>query len=180
MDEIISKIDAASRQLDTAISLWFQEGDPVPIHTLACSAHEIIDDLIKQCKGTPLLFDSDSIKSLVYQKYHHKIEYYLKKQYNFLKHADKDPNDCIELDPELSEVFMWFSCKGLKQLGSYSTIVQNYFIIYFTAINPDFLSKDGYDALIQVLPLDTLADARMLSRKEFLWVIQQHSNLFEE
>ena len=31
----VSKIDAATRQLDTAIELWFSGGDAVSIHTLA-------------------------------------------------------------------------------------------------------------------------------------------------
>src|SRR5207245_10811773 len=31
----VTKLDAARRQLRTAIRLWFEEGDPVSIHTLA-------------------------------------------------------------------------------------------------------------------------------------------------
>jgi hypothetical protein len=38
----ISKFDAARRQLNTAITLWFADGDPVAIHTLAYAAYEII------------------------------------------------------------------------------------------------------------------------------------------
>ena len=31
---VVTKLDAARRQLRTAIRLWFQEADPVSIHTL--------------------------------------------------------------------------------------------------------------------------------------------------
>ena len=31
----VSKMDAAKRQLDTAIALWFAEKDPVSIHALS-------------------------------------------------------------------------------------------------------------------------------------------------
>ena len=43
----ISKLDAACRQLDCAIELWFADGDPVSIHTLACASHQIIHDIKK-------------------------------------------------------------------------------------------------------------------------------------
>jgi hypothetical protein len=44
----ISKLDAARRQLDTAIELWFHDGDPISIHTLTSAAFEIIQDLNKK------------------------------------------------------------------------------------------------------------------------------------
>ena len=33
----VTKLDAARRQLETAITLWFHDGDPVSIHTLAAA-----------------------------------------------------------------------------------------------------------------------------------------------
>jgi len=41
----LSKLDAARRQLETAVALCFQEGDPVSIHSFACAAHEIVETL---------------------------------------------------------------------------------------------------------------------------------------
>jgi hypothetical protein len=54
----ITKLDAARRQLGIAISLWFQDGDEVAIHTLACAAHQIIHDINRHRGGRDLLFDS--------------------------------------------------------------------------------------------------------------------------
>jgi hypothetical protein len=42
---VVTKLDAARRQLKTAIKLWFEDGDPVAIHTLIVAAYEIIDIL---------------------------------------------------------------------------------------------------------------------------------------
>jgi len=42
----ISKLDAAKRQLETAIRLYFNEADPVSVHTLAGAAHTISEILI--------------------------------------------------------------------------------------------------------------------------------------
>jgi hypothetical protein len=48
----VSKTDAAKRQLETAIRLWFFSADPVSIHTLAAAAHQILHDLGKK-RGVP-------------------------------------------------------------------------------------------------------------------------------
>jgi hypothetical protein len=50
----ISKLDAAKRQLKTAINLYFSYGDPVSIHTLASAAREILYDLNKKHSGMPI------------------------------------------------------------------------------------------------------------------------------
>jgi hypothetical protein len=56
--ETISKINVACRQLDTAIELWFQESDPVSIHLLVCSSHQIIHDIIRHRGQREPLFNS--------------------------------------------------------------------------------------------------------------------------
>src|ERR1700674_3549250 len=110
---IISKLDAARRQLETAITLWFDDGDPVSIHTLASAAYEIIHAVSKQRNPfrRDLLFDSDQIKD------EHRAEFNLLiKQYaNFFKHAKNDGNATIEFRPVLSEMFLVFSLLGIGQ-----------------------------------------------------------------
>jgi hypothetical protein len=41
----VTKQDAAKRQLETAIGLWFSEGDEVSTHTLATSALKVLHDV---------------------------------------------------------------------------------------------------------------------------------------
>ena len=48
----INKIDAARRQIVTAIELLFSGGDPVAIYTLAGAGWHILKDLCER-KGTP-------------------------------------------------------------------------------------------------------------------------------
>jgi hypothetical protein len=43
----VGKIDAANRQLDFAIDLFFSEGDPVCVHTLAGAASILLSDLVE-------------------------------------------------------------------------------------------------------------------------------------
>jgi hypothetical protein len=36
----VNKKSAATSQLETAILIWFSEGDPISIHALAAAAHD--------------------------------------------------------------------------------------------------------------------------------------------
>jgi hypothetical protein len=38
----VSKLDAAKRQLETVIRLYFSNGDPVSIHTLTAAAYNVL------------------------------------------------------------------------------------------------------------------------------------------
>ena len=58
----IDKLDAARRQLRTAIRLWFNNGDPVAIHTLVSAAHEAVHTLFRRAGFRGLMFDAPHIK----------------------------------------------------------------------------------------------------------------------
>src|SRR5438045_2665233 len=90
----ISKLDAARRQLQTAISLWFNDGDPVAIHTLAAAAYEIIHAVsaTRDPNRRDLLFDSLVVKD----EYRREANAWFRGPANFFKHADRDPNDITE------------------------------------------------------------------------------------
>src|SRR4051812_2812006 len=51
----VSKLDAARRQLQTAVKLWFHDDDPVSIHTLLMAAHEIFRVLNRAQGGPPMM-----------------------------------------------------------------------------------------------------------------------------
>ena len=104
----ITKLDAARRQLETAINLYFHEGDQVSIHTLGCAAHEIIETVNRKGGGTPTLKESwkDSIKP------EHVKTFYkaLNPARNFFKHADRDADDAIQFAPFASEILILDAC----------------------------------------------------------------------
>lgn len=58
----LEKLEVAWRQIDTAITLWFNDGDPVSIRTLACSAYQIVHDVNQKAGWRDLLYDSLVIK----------------------------------------------------------------------------------------------------------------------
>jgi hypothetical protein len=47
MQAIITKLDAARRQLETAIKLYFDEGDPGSIQTLCSAAYNGLEQKAK-------------------------------------------------------------------------------------------------------------------------------------
>lgn len=159
----ISKLEAATRQLDTAISLWFSNGDIVSIHTLACSAYQIIHDINKKKGYRDLLYDSVVFKD----EYRRKMINILKGDYNYFKHAESDPDRIIEFDGSNTEVFILFSLFGLEMLGINHNDIRGAFIIWQSINNPDRLTEKGKKQYIDNIPSENIAQIRNVSRSEF-------------
>lgn len=161
----IKKVDAAVRQLDTAIMLWFQRGDAVSIHTLACSAYQILHDINQHRKGPELIFDSIVIKD------EHRIlaKSYLKKTYNFFKHAEKDPDPegVIDFNPSDTEGFIMFANMGLELIGIKPNSIRSAFIIYQCLHKPNLFTEKGQQAILKDIPPNQLADILNLNRCQF-------------
>jgi hypothetical protein len=83
---LITKEEAATRQLHQAIRLFFQSGDMLSVHTLAAASHRLLIDLGKS-KGVESLARS-SVK--IRPEYHKEWLSALARTQNFLKHAERD------------------------------------------------------------------------------------------
>lgn len=166
MEQVISKFDAAKRQLDCALELFFAEKDAIPIHTLACAAHQIIYDINKNKNGPELLFDhkdtSDS-KIKVTKKTLHS-------HYNFFKHADNDPcPDCgIAFNTDITEIFMLSAIIGIYYLDGKINEIQRAFICFIHLKNPDFLTQDIVEYLKCNIEDPLKSTLMKLGRHEFI------------
>lgn len=69
----VTKLEAARRQLETAVILYFNDKDAVSIHTLACAAHEIIEHLNKKEGGMPLILEGNIVKEKYKAEFRKKI-----------------------------------------------------------------------------------------------------------
>lgn len=108
----IDKTEAARRQLGTAIDLWFNDSEPVAIHTLACAAHELLATLLEKQGKSALAFDP----SLYKPGSAGEVKKALHKHYNFFKHADRDTDAKIEFPIGITEMFLLMAIEGWRDL----------------------------------------------------------------
>jgi hypothetical protein len=161
----VSKLDAARRQLDCAIDLWFRDRDAVAVHTLAAASHQIIHDIhAVKSPYEELIFDSVIIKD------EHRKDFInlIKGPVNFFKHADKDPDAVTEFNTFGSITFMLFSIVGLAHLGERSSDIEDAFVVWMGLHYPAWLKEGHLKTLAQTIPIDQLDQIRNLPKRQFL------------
>ena len=110
----LTKIDAARRQVVTAIRLFFSEEDAACIHTLSTAAHGILTDLLRRKGGRSFL--QDEITDFVHPEDVGKYQRHIRKPQNFLKHADKDPDGTFQFSPSLVAIWLFDCLKMYREL----------------------------------------------------------------
>lgn len=96
---LITKFEAAERQLIQAIRLFFREEDAVSIHTLSEAASQILYDIGKELGAQSMFRDSDRIR----EDKRKEFLAILFKSRNFFKHADRDKNEKHEFKDEFND-----------------------------------------------------------------------------
>jgi hypothetical protein len=164
--QTITKLEAARRQLDTAINLWFMDGDAVSVHTLAAAAHGIIHDLNRVKKGPPLLFDSPTIDAQ-FKKEAIRI---LKSFENFCKHADlrKQKETEMEFDSEVTIGFIFACLYGVAFLGYHLNGVELAFRSWVWVNRPQFLNYQLKKTVADRIEIKRLETLRIIPKGEFL------------
>jgi len=112
----ITKLEAAERQLSVATELYFRDSDPVAIHTLVAAAYNVVRDLSKHAKAQPMAV-KDYFPSTVPHSKRKQISAWVNSFENFLKHADRDPAEEIELNPALTELMLIDAWGQYERLG---------------------------------------------------------------
>lgn len=167
----LSKLEAGSRQLCTAIALWFSEGDPVSTYTLAFAAYEIFHavSLHRNPNRQDLLFDSDWIKD----EFRRDWNKHIRREVNFFKHADRDPEGSIQFDSELTE-FIFLFASFARELCEYPAGEEEYLFAWWLQFHrPNLLTEQGRKFVGDRLPIDTLDGIRTLTRSQFREAIQR-------
>lgn len=96
----LDKIEAAQRQLDCSIRLFFDREDAVSIHSLSAAAYRILRDIAEETG-----------QSGVYQKMMDRVKpgmhglwwQYVNKSANWFKHADDDHEENYQFNPEQND-----------------------------------------------------------------------------
>lgn len=132
----VTKLDAARRQLDMAIHMWFRDEDPVSIHTLLYAAHEILHGLSrKRRKGKPLFLD------LPIMDERPDIRAKVKDWPNFFKHGRPHELDrVLDFNPEANLVLFSANLAGLDECGAETNALEEAFMLYLLIHHPDFFT----------------------------------------
>lgn len=125
---ILTKRDAANRQLNEAIPLLFCGGDTVAIHTLVGASSLILSDLI-QHKSPENSWDKYAQEA---NKLDSKSFYAaMRKTQNYLKHAKSDPEETFEFDEfeQLPQII--FAIMNNCELGGIIPLEQSFFQLWY-------------------------------------------------
>ena len=114
--QVVSKLEAARRQLETAVRLYFASQDDVAIHTLAAAAHQVLADLKKARGGAPTI--SEYLLSFASPELRKAAQRHVATPENFLKHADHDPEGVLEFDPGLTELLLLQACTRYREFAT--------------------------------------------------------------
>jgi hypothetical protein len=99
----VTKLDAARRQLETAVTLWFHDGDPISVHTLAMAAHEILRAINRSRNGRPMLTEPCEHIRSEYQEAWRELRV---ASYLFFKHGSKDADEIHHFPPSVNKLVM--------------------------------------------------------------------------
>ena len=109
----ISEIDTAKRQVETAIVLYFQNGDPVSIHTLTAAAYTILEKLGKTRGIKPIIKDTEMIRKEKRGEWFELIN----NPQNFFKHGHDrkrghpNPDQSYMFRPATTDFLIWDACR---------------------------------------------------------------------
>jgi len=125
----ISKLDAARRQLETAVRLYFAEGDPVSTHTLTSAAYQLLSDINRALGGPPML--KEHVPTWVRPDAQEEAKRRLNEAENFFKHADRDHADILDFSPGPSELLLFDACTKYHELTHETVPVLAVFTVWF-------------------------------------------------
>lgn len=156
---IVDKKRVALGQLETAIQLWFREGDPVSIHALAAAAHDCLDAMSSKI-GKPSEFKT-WLNSLP-EDLQARARYFT----NFIKHGRKHLEEECPYSPSHGEGLIWFAGRCYRAKFGSPTPLLLIFDARFAFENPGWIRAPEFIPLwSNLLEID---EPGAISRKDFL------------
>jgi hypothetical protein len=137
-----TKAEAASEQIDSAIG-QFAEQRFISAHTLTCAGAELAVSIAKHKGRTS---HGGSLEEMVKHAAPHRlaeVQRTLRKPQNFAKHADRDPEEEIEVNPRLTETLLFQAVLDVGVAFEKRTWRQLISLSWFSARNPSLLVGDN-------------------------------------
>jgi hypothetical protein len=157
---IVTKASAARSQLETAIQLWFDDADPVSIHTLAVAAHDCFDALATRAGKPSRWRELMAARSRKVRKQSAYAQ-------NFFKHGFKDLKKQARYMPFHGEVLLFDSAICHEAIFQKVTPLMEAFLLRFAMSFPEFITVD-IGELIKAETGLVIDDIAPLNRRDFL------------
>jgi hypothetical protein len=148
---LVTKQSAAKSQLLTAVFLWFHEGDPVSIHTLAVAAHDCYAALGRQARRPSEVSVWLASKSKAFQ-----IQANLAQ--NFFKHGANNLKATFRHEAIYTEMLMMASARCHDALFG-PTPLTGLYQMRFVFEHPNAFLDDAKEAFPKNIEVDQLADS---------------------
>lgn len=179
---VVGKLEAARRQLETAVRLYFAREDAVSLHTLTMAPYEILRDITRarpEAKEATPWDHSQLMVSDVFGMLRRFgignddapkiIRERLRAPQNFFKHAKNDGLDAeVELRPATTEMLLWDACRVYQQLTGENVPVLIAYQLWWSAHHPEMMSKEHPKGPeVAEFFVSGYADIRKLAREDF-------------
>jgi hypothetical protein len=168
----ISKLEAARRQMDTAIRLYFTDSDPISIHVLAAAAFEILKDLDKHGPKTGTFYDR--IENVVKPGFEKQVINAMRDAQNFLKHAEQEPDRVLDFWLGHPEMLLGVACDKYRELAAEQSAEMIVFGTWFGIQNTHVLRTEIAERLRQIPLAHTYAPSQ---RRQFFADFIKAANL---
>ncbi len=155
----IDKLDAARRQLESAIELFFHDKDVVSQHTLVMAAHTILYDIAKK-RGVGGSLREPTVGTP--EERTHAINSFRLPQ-NFFKHADQDPQGRLRFSPSITQFVIFDAGRLFVLLAGEPTRSMKVFLMWFQLRYPDLFTFEPIEPDLQHIRASTTDPAVLKS-----------------
>src|SRR5215472_10182699 len=146
----VSKIEAARRQLETAIRLYFSDGDPISVHTLTAAAYNVLRGVTAQTGIDPMILRGKMLE-YVRAPYKRMMNAELNAAAeDFFKQADQSDRTTLDFNAATTELMIMDACAQCTKLDGKEPPLFITYRIWFTANHPDvFILSDEFKEALQ-------------------------------
>jgi hypothetical protein len=132
---LVDKVEVARRQIKTAVRLFFENCEPVALHTLVAPAHQILVSIGEKKGIHGALKNAKALQGADANKYLAHINF----AFNFMKHADRDESAKINIVPlsRLTSDFLMDAILLLQLVSGDISIEAKVFWTWFVSTYPD-------------------------------------------
>lgn len=135
--ETLSKLDVATRQLTQAIWLFFEQRDPVSVHTLAAAARLVLHDLAGRCGS--VITENPALRLERRSQWIRIVN----APQNFFKHANRDPGCVFQFRPEFTRFFLYDASHLYRTITGSLFYEAEVYQVWFCVAYPQFVIEPG-------------------------------------